>query len=171
MNGPAELSNLVLTRRLADGTIEWIPLGIPQRIPTASGEAYALIDRANYEAPQKLVAQRQGDDLLVEVSSTEVLVLGGFFAMPGAAFYPTPDIAGGAGPFSGPKLHPESPLLEGYPAGEQLVWSAEPAPIDEPGAVVDPGSSAGSPLLWGGLAAGALGVAAIAGGGGGGARE
>ncbi len=174
MNSQAELSNLVLTRRLADGTVEWIPLAVPQRVSADPGAAYALIDRANYEAPQAMVAERQGDDLVIEVDSAEVLVLNGFFATPAVTFYPSPDVAGGAGPFSGSPLSAESPVLAGSPEGEQVVWSAEQGDghnQDDGGARVvgnNPSGGGGSPALWGGLAAGGLllGLAAAGGGGG-----
>jgi hypothetical protein len=168
MSTQAEQPSLVLTRRLADGAIEWIPLDSPQHIPVTPGAAYALIDRADYEAPQTLVAQRQGEDLVIEVGETEVLLLDGFFAALGVAFYPTTDIAGGAGPFSGSPLTPDSPMLAGRPEAEQVVWSAEPADGDPP---VDVGERSGasgvSPMLWGGAALVGLGLAAAGGGGGG----
>ena len=76
MSSQADQLSLVLIRRLTDGTNEWIDLDVPQRVPAAPGAAYALIDRTNYEAPQTLVVARQGEDLIVEVSDTQVLVLG-----------------------------------------------------------------------------------------------
>ena len=174
MSSPA-LQPLVLTRRLADGTVEWIPLEVPHRLAAEPGAAYALIDRAVYEAPATLVVRRQGEDLVLEVEGSEVVVLGGFFAVADVAFFPTTDIAGGAGPFAGTPLTPDSPLLAGYPEGQQVVWSAEDdriARVDEPDPITpdseDGGRSGSSPLLWGGLAAAGLGLAAAAGGGGGG---
>ena len=174
MSEQAELSNLVLTRRLADGTVEWIPLKVPQHLAVDPGAAYALIDRTDYEAPQALVAERQGDDLVLEVNATQVLVLDGFFAATAAAFYPTPDVAGGAGPFSGSSVTAESPVLAGFPAGEEVVWSAEPshgneqAAVAAPAAASNPAGSGGSGLLWGGLAVGGLVLGGLALGGGGG---
>jgi len=168
MSSQAEQPSFVLTRRLADGAIEWIPLDSPQHIPVTPGAAYALIDRADYEAPQTLVAQRQGEDLVIEVGETEVLLLDGFFAALGVAFYPTTDIAGGAGPFSGPPLTPDSPMLAGRPEAEQVVWSAEEGDGDPPGDVGErSGDSGVSPMLWGGAALVGLGLAAAGGGGGG----
>ncbi|MFU8815219.1 MAG: hypothetical protein ACNA7W_07730, partial [Pseudomonadales bacterium] len=150
----------VLTRRLADGTVEWIPLEIPHRVVVGPGEHYTLLDRANYEAPQMLMAQRQGEDLIVEVSDTEVLVLEGFFATRNVAFHPTTDVAGGAGAFGNPPIDPESPVLSGSPDGEQVVWTSKTEDSDAQVARSDPGAggaqnggAAGSALLWGGLAA------------------
>lgn len=166
MNHPDSQLNLVLTRRLADGTIEWIPLPAPERIATEPGAGYALIDRADYGPPERLKALRQGNDLVVEVAARQVLVLEDFFDTAAAAFFPTPDIAGGAGPFSGPPVTPEA---------TGLVWSAVDAPGNtvtatvtdpSPAAADDDGGS--NALLWGGLAAGGLGLALAAGGGGGG---
>ncbi len=173
----AAAPSYVLIRRLADGTVEWIPLeaGL-QRVPVAPNAAYTLVDRADYEAPQALVVQRLGEDLVVKVQGTEVLVLNGFFANVDVAFYPTTNVAGGAGPFTGSPLTPESPVLSGSAAGEQVVWSArngdlhgnETGATDEKtGAAAEVGGGS-SPLLWVGLAAGGLGLAAAAGGGGGG---
>ncbi len=168
MSSQAEQPSFVLTRRLADGAIEWIPLESPQHISVTPGSAYALIDRKDYEAPQTLVAQRQGEDLVIEVSETEVLSLVGFFAAVGVAFYPTTDIAGGAGPFSGSPLTPDSPMLVGRPEAEQVVWSAEEGDGDPPGDVGERiGDSGVSPMLWGGAALVGLGLAAAGGGGGG----
>ena len=168
MSSQVEQTSFVLTRRLADGVIEWIPLDSPQQIRVAPGAAYALIDRTDYEAPQTLVAQRRADDLVIEVGETEVLLLDGFFAAPGVAFYPTTDIAGGAGPFSGSPVTPDSPMLAGRPEAEQVVWSAEPGDGDTPGDVGErSGASSVSPMLWGGAALVGLGLAAAGGGGGG----
>ena len=175
----AAAPSYVLIRRLADGTVEWIPLeaGL-QRVPVAPNAAYTLVDRADYEAPQALVVQRLGEDLVVEVQGNEVVVLRGFFANADVAFYPTTNIAGGAGPFSGSPLTAASPELASSPAGEHVIWSAggdyaggAVAPV---GAQASAGTGAagaaagggGSPLLWVGLAAGGLGLAAAAGGGG-----
>jgi methionine-rich copper-binding protein CopC/uncharacterized OB-fold protein len=174
MSTANELPNLVLTRRLADGTIEWIPLNVPQHVAADPGAAYSLIDRADYDAPDALVARRAGDNLIVEVGEREVLVLDGFFVAPAVAFYPTPDVAGGAGPFSGAPITAESLVLAGSPDGSGIVWSAEPVEAEVAAAAVT-ASAAGSgtagggasPLVWGGLAAGGLGLLAVAGGGGG----
>ncbi|MFU8814966.1 MAG: Ig-like domain-containing protein [Pseudomonadales bacterium] len=157
--------SFVLTRRL-DGGVEWLPLEIPHRVAAVAGADYALIDRADYEAPQTLVARRQGDDLVVEAQGSEVLVLDGFFATRDVTFHPTTDIAGGAGPFSGSPLTPDSPVLAESPAGERVVWSAEPH-AGEPVVQAAASGQGGSALLWGGLAAGGLGLALAAGGGGG----
>src|SRR5262245_60192774 len=124
MSSPAERPSFVLVRRIADGSAEWIPLEMaPQHVPATREAAYTLIERPNYEAPQ-LQAERVGQDLVIEVDGNRVLVLDGFFATAGVTFYPTTDIAGGAGPFSGSPLTPSSPALAGFPAGEQVVWSA-----------------------------------------------
>ncbi len=174
MSSPAGPSDFVMTRRLADGTVEWIPLKASQHVAAEPGEQYALIDRSNYEAPQTLVAERQGEDLVVQVKGATVLVLDGFFATEDVAFHPTPDIAGGAGPFSGASLTPDSPVLAGSPAGEQVVWSAEGAQVGEAAQQAQASSEQGgehgsstSPLLWGGIALGGVGLLAAAGGGGG----
>jgi len=168
MSSEAEGPSLILIQRLADGGLEWIPLEIlPHRVPAAPEAAYALIDRADaYEAPETLVAQRLGEDLIIEVHGTEVLVLDGFFATVDVAFYPTTDIAGGAGAFSGSPLTADSPVLAGFPAGEQVVWSAGSGDRDGEVTAGEIGDSP-SPMLWVGLAAGGLGLAALAGGGGG----
>ena len=121
MNSPSEL-NLVLTRRLADGTIEWIPLEDTDRLAVDPDAAYALIDRSNYEAPDSLVVQKQGDDLLLQVEGADVLTLEGFFTVSGAAFHPTTDIASGAGPFSSAPLTAESPVLSEGADGTQIVF-------------------------------------------------
>jgi 6-phosphogluconolactonase (cycloisomerase 2 family) len=165
---PAQFS-LVLIRRLADGTDEWIDLEIPQRMPATPGANYALIDRgAGYEAPQTLMAQRQGENLVIEVSETEVLTLDGFFAAPDAAFYPTTDIASGAGPFSGSLITPNTPILASS-AGAQVVWAAQPVgPVETIDSYEQSEGSGNSAMLLGGLAAGGLGLALLGGGGGGG---
>ena len=168
MSIQAEQLSLVLTRRLADGTIEWIPLESPQHVPAAPESAYALIDRGSYQAPETLTTQRKGDDLIVEVQGAEVLVVGGFFATADAAFYPTPDIVGGSGPFSGTPLTPDSPMLAGTPEAEPEIWSAEPDDDYDPGDVDGVNGGGGvSPMVWVGGAAAGLGLAAAAGGGGG----
>ena len=127
MSSQAEQPSLVVTRRLANGAVEWIPLKVPQHMAAAPGADYTLIDRADYEAPQQMVAERQGNDLVVEVQGNQVLVLDGFFTAQDAAFYPTTDIAGGAGPFSGTPVTPDTPVVAGSPAGEHVVWEAEGA--------------------------------------------
>ena len=178
-------ASFVLIRRLADGTVEWVPLDMSaQSVPVVANAAYTLVDRADYEAPDALVAQRRGEDLVIEVQGNEVLVLRGFYTNADVTFYPTTNIAGGAGPFSGAPLTADSPVLAGSSAGEQVVWSAEPtggkavAEASEhggagsataaSGGAVAGGSGGSSPLLWVGVAAGGLGLAAVAGGGGGG---
>jgi hypothetical protein len=166
MSSEAVQPSFVLVRRV-DGTVEWIPLDVPHRASVAREADYTLIDRAEYEAPQTMVARRQDDDLVVEVQGTQVLVLEGFFVTQGATFYPTTDIAGGAGPFSGTSVTAESPVLADFPAGEQVVWSAEPAERAQVVRSTADGEG-GSALLWGGLAAAGLGLAVAAGGGGGG---
>ena len=96
MSSQSVQPSLVLIRRLADGKVEWVPLASPpQHVAVAPDAAYTLVDRADYEAPQTLVAQRRGDDLVVEVQGTEALVLDGFFTTAEVAFYPTTNIAGG----------------------------------------------------------------------------
>ena len=96
MSSPAEQQSFILIRRLPDGRIEWVPLEAPpQHVPAAPDTAFTLIDRANYEAPQTLVAERLGEDLVVKVHGTEVLVLNGFFAATDVTFYPTTNIGSG----------------------------------------------------------------------------
>jgi Cadherin domain len=166
MSSPAEQPSLILIRRLADGGVEWIPLRIPpQQVPATAEAAYTLIDRANYEAPQTLVVQRAGGDLVVQVQGTQVLVLEGFFTTANVAFYPTTSIASGAGPFSGAPLTPDSPVSAAS-TGEQVVWSAHTD--DKTTADHDGGSS---PMVWVGVAAGGVGLLALgaSGGSGGGA--
>ena len=176
MNSPAEQQSFILIRRLADGRIEWVPLEAPQHVPAAPETAFTLIDRANYEAPQTLVAERLGEDLVVKVHGTEVLVLNGFFAAADVTFYPTTNIGSGAGPFSGSPLTPESAVPGAAVAGEQVASSANDdgegtgSGEEETGS----GSQAGggsSPLLWVGLGVGGLGLALLAGGGGGSGGE
>ena len=173
MSSQAEQPSLILTRRLADGTIEWIPLEIPARVAATPEAAYALIDRADYEAPETMVVQRQGADLVVEVQGVEALVLDGFFTVADVAFYSTPDIAGGAGPFSGSPLTPDSPVPVVPVAVEQVASAADDGDGDEEEAEPVDASSAGgtSPRVWVGVGAGALGLAALAGGGGGGSSS
>jgi hypothetical protein len=68
MSTEAAPSSLILVRLSADGTVKWIPLESPeQHVTVAADDAYTLIDRANYEAPQTLVVERVGKDLVVEV--------------------------------------------------------------------------------------------------------
>src|SRR6478735_5056553 len=123
MSSPAVQPNLVLIRRLADGKVEWIPLGnAPSHVPVAPDAAYTVVDRAHYEAPQTLLVHRQGDDLVVEVEGTDALVLDGFFTAAHVAFYPTTNIASGAGPFTGSPLTADSSVPAAAPAGEQEVW-------------------------------------------------
>jgi methionine-rich copper-binding protein CopC len=176
MSSEAVQSSLVLVRRLADGRVEWVPLVSPsQHVAVVPDASYTLIDRANYEAPKALQAEREGEDLVVDVEGSRALVLDGFFTNEHAAFYPTTNIASGAGPFSGPSLTADSLAVADYSTGELVLWSAEqsaPTEVEEAG-IVPAAASAGSqgggssPLLWAGLAAGALGLAALAGGGGG----
>ena len=72
MSSQAVQANLILIRRLADGTVEWIPIqNPPQHVPVAPDSAYTVVDRADYEAPQALVPQRQGDDLVIEVQGND----------------------------------------------------------------------------------------------------
>ncbi len=167
MSNQAEQLSLVLTRRLPDGSIEWIPLEDALRVPAAPKAAYALIDRADYQAPETLVTQRKGEDLIVEVQGAEVLVVSGFFATADVAFYPTPDIVGGSGPFSGTPLTADSPMLAGTPSAEPGIWSAQPDDGYATGVIEGTSGSGVSPMAWVGGAAGALGLAAAAGGGGG----
>src|SRR5262245_4903796 len=176
MSSEAGESSLVLLRRLADGRVEWIPLeSLSQHVAVVPDASYTLIDRANYEAPKTLQAEREGEDLVVEVEGNRALVLDGFFTNEHAAFYPTTNIASGAGPFSGAPLTADSLAVADYSTGELVLWSAvrnEPTEPDEATAVpvvASAGSEGGgsSPLLWGGLAVGVLGLAALAGGGGG----
>src|SRR3954451_2328508 len=125
MDSRAAASNLVLIRRSADGRVEWVPLETAaQHVAAVPAAAYTLIDRANYEAPQALVAERRGDDLVVVVAGAEALVLDGFFAAADVSFYPTTNIASGAGPFSGTPVTGDSPVVADYSTGELVVWSA-----------------------------------------------
>ncbi len=175
MTSQAAQPSLILVRRLPNGAVEWIPLETGRHITAAAGAAYTVIDRADYEAPQTLVVEHQDTSLVVEVQGQEVLTLDGFFATEDVTFYPTTNIAGGAGPFSGSALTPDSPLLADSPAGEHVVWAAEGAPAAgtaESGAAAQSTAQAGaahggSALLWGGLALGGVGLLAAAGGGGG----
>ncbi len=174
MSSPAEQQSFILIRRLPDGRIEWVPLEAPpQRVPAAPDTAFTLIDRANYEAPQTLVAERLGEDLVVKVHGTEVLVLNGFFAAADVAFYPTTNIGSGAGPFSGSPLTAESAVPEAAVAGAQVASSAANDDAEGTGsgeAETGSGAQAGggsSPMLWVGLGVGGLGLALLAGGGGG----
>ena len=67
MNSQAVQANLILIRRLADGTVEWIPIQTPpQHMPAAPDSAYTVVDRAGYEAPQTLVPERRGEDLVIK---------------------------------------------------------------------------------------------------------
>jgi hypothetical protein len=175
MSSPTEQPKLVLIERLPNGKVKWIPLEFlpPLHVPVASDVAYTLVDRSDYEAPTTLETQRRDGDLVVNVDGTEVLVLEGFFTTAAVAFYPTTNIAGGAGPFSGSPLTPESPMQASSPDVEQAVSSAasyggigEHDAISEKVGGGGPGSGS-SPLLWVGLGAGGLGLLALAGGGGG----
>lgn len=174
MSSSAVQPNVVLTRRLADGTIEWIPIEIPQHEPAARGAAYALIDRgAGFGAPQQLLAERQGDDLLVRVNGVDVLIVDGFFVTADVTFHPVPDVAGGAGPFSGVPVTPDTPFVAASATGAQIVWSAQPIADAPPTQSDVPEESSerggvGSPVLWGGIGLGVLALAAAGGGGGGG---
>ena len=173
MSSTTEPTTLVMTRRLADGTVEWVPLTIPHTHEASPQEAYALIDRADFEAPEDLQAQRQDNDLVVEVDGSVVLVIANFFATDGVAFYPTPDIAGGAGPFSGIGLNPSSPILAGATPSEQILWSTgsdEPEPEEVEVQAPTTEREGGSGMMIGGIGGGLalLGLAAGAGGGGGG---
>ncbi len=166
--------NLVLIRGLPDGKVEWIRLdGSIRHVSAAPNETYTLIDRAAYEAPKTLVAERVGENLVLEVEGAEAVVIDGFFSTAHVAFYPTTNIAGGAGPFSGAPLTADSPVLAGSTPAEQVLWSAEPMQSSneevEPAVQTTSSASGGgtSPMLWVGLGAGALGLAALAGGGGG----
>lgn len=161
--------NLVMIRRQKDGNVEWIPLDAPTRIEVVQEEDYALIDRGTYEAPASLVVKRDGADLTLEVENAEVLVLEGFFTAFGVAFFPTPDIARGAGPFSGAPLTPYI-AAEPNARGEEIIWTSR---ADEETLVVSApatgnGGPGGAAILIGGLAAGGLGLAVAGGGGGGG---
>jgi hypothetical protein len=112
-----------------------------------------------------LQAERVGDDLVVEAGGNDVLVLEGFYSEPGVSFYPTTDIAAGAGPFSGPTITATSPAVAGSAAGDQVVWTAS---AETAGAgTASAGGGGGAALGWVGAGAGLLGVAALAGGGGG----
>ena len=159
---PSQEQSFILVRRQPDGTIQWLPVEGQNRLPVENGESYTLIDRADYEAPDSLVAERQGVDLVLSTGGNRVLTLAGFFVAEAVAFHPTTDIASSAGPFTG------SPLTESSAAQENgVLFASEPAAGEA--APVGAGSSGGgvSPMLWGGLAAG-LGLAAAAAGGGGG---
>ena len=110
MNSLEVLTDIALTKQLSDGTIEWVPLRTAAQEEAASdGVSYTLIDRSNsYEAPQSLRLERRGEDLIVDSEGKELLIITDFFAAQGTTFYPAPDIASGAGPFSGPAITPET---------------------------------------------------------------
>ena len=171
MSSEAVQPSLILIRRLSDGKVEWIPIqNPPQHVPVAPDSAYTVVDRAGYEAPKTLVPQRQGDNLVIKVQGTDAVVLDGFFTAEHASFYPTTNLASGEGPFSGAALTADSTELAASAAAEPGVWSAghEEAGAATAGASTTGTGAGSSPLLWVGLAAGGLGLAALAGGGGGG---
>ncbi|MEQ8857879.1 MAG: cadherin domain-containing protein [Pseudomonadales bacterium] len=160
MNQPPQLPVLVLSIRPPNGRIREIPIATDPRVPATPETAYALIDVADGEAPESLAAHREGDDLVVEVQDVEVLVLEGFFSSAGVAFYPTTNIAGGVGLYSGTPLTPQSPGLSQSTDSDKVVWTTDRSDGDGDG---------GSGMLWGAAAVGGLAaVLAAAGGGGGG---
>src|SRR5262245_35263429 len=156
MSSEAGPSTLVLVKRSAGGKVEWIPLESPaQHVAVAADDSYTLIDRATYEAPQTLVVERVGKDLVVEVHGHEALVLDDFFMTPDAEFYPTTNMAGGAGPFSGTPLTVDALAVADYSTGKLVLWSANQT--DESKAVAAESTAVGgdteshggsSPLLW-----------------------
>jgi len=175
MNSQAVPSNLVLTRRSADGATELISIGVAHKEPALAGSAYTLIDRGvGFDAPSQLAAERQGADLVLLVNDALVLAIEGFFVTQDVIFYPAPDIIGGAGPFSGEGLTPESPVLAQSSGEVQTIWSAVPVASSEPPPETarkggdDDQDGGVSPLVWAGLGVGLLAAAAGGGGGGGG---
>ena len=167
MATPSQEKSFILVRRQTDGMIDWLPLEGRGRLPVENGESYTLIDRADYEAPDALVVERRGPDLVLSTGGTQVFVLAGFFAAEAVVFHPTTDIASGAGPFAGEALTAMSPV-----GADGVLFSAEITSTEaaEAAAVASASSGGGggiSPMVWGGLAAG-LGLAAVAAGGGGG---
>ena len=176
MNSPAVLNDIALTKQLSDGTIEWVPLkGAAQQEPASAGVSYTLIDRSrSYEAPQSLRLERRDDDLVVGSEGKELLIITDFFAAEGTSFFPEPDIASGAGPFSGPAITPETETERDSSGGPLLVWSSDSDVSDEGAgqevaSVVKEGGV--SPWVWVGGGLALLGAAAAAGGGGGGGGD
>jgi hypothetical protein len=175
MNSQAARPDFVLTRRLADGATELIPIGVAHEESALAGAAYSLIDRnIGFDSPAQLVAQRQGTDLILLIDGAQVLVIDEFFSTEDVIFYPSPDIIGGAGPFSGERLTPETPALAPSSGEVQTLWSAEPMVsaerVTETGRNPDDDDDQDggiSPLVWVGLGVGVLGAAAGGGGGGG----
>ena len=176
MNSPAVLNDIALTKQLPDGTIEWVTLqGVAQQEPASAGVSYTLIDRGrSYQAPESLSLERRGEDLVVESEGTEVLIITGFFASQGTNFFPQPDIASGAGPFSGPAITPDSETVRESSDGALIVWSSE-SDVGEERAeqetAINVKEGGVSPLVWIGGGLGLLGLAAAAGGGGGGGGD
>ena len=176
MNSPAVLKDIALTKQLSDGTIQWVPLKGPAQQETASaGVSYTLIDRSNsYEAPQSLRLERRDEDLIVSSEGAELLIITDFFAAEGVSFYPEPDIASGAGPFSGPAITPDTETVRESSDGPLIVWSDDSDARDgraEQEATPTVKEGGVSPWLWVGGGLGLLGIAAAAGGGGGGGGD
>ena len=176
MNSPAVLNDIALTKQLPDGTIEWVTLqAVGQKEPASAGVSYTLIDRSrSYEAPQSLRLERRGEDLVVDSEGSELLVITGFFAAVGTSFFPEPDIASGAGPFSGPAITPDTETVRDSSGGPLIVWGGESDANDqraeqEAASLVE--ESGVSPWVWVGAGLGLLGIAAAAGGGGGGGGD
>ncbi len=177
MNSPAVLNDIALTKQLSDGTIQWVPLrAAAQQEAASDGVSYTLIDRArSYEAPQSLRLERRGEDLIVDSEGTELLIITDFFAAEGTRFFPEPDIASGAGPFSGPAITPDTEAVRESSDGPLIVWAGESGVSDEAAeqsaatTVVKEGGI--SPWVWVGGGLGVLGIAAAAGGGGGGGSD
>jgi len=175
MNSPAVLSDIALTKQLSDGTIEWVPLkGVAQQEPASDGVSYTLIDRSrSYEAPQSLRLERRGDDLIVGSEGKELLIISDFFASQGTTFYPQPDIASGAGPFSGPTITPDTESVRESSDGPLIVWAGDGG--SDEGAATEAASTVKeggvSPWVWVGGGLALLGIAGAAGGGGGGGDD
>ncbi len=176
MNSPAVFNDIALTKQLADGTIEWVTLqNVAQLEPAVAGVSYTLIDRGrSYEAPQSLRLERRGDNLIVRSEGAELLIVTDFFAVEGTSFYPQPDVASGAGPFSGPEITPDTESVRESSDGPLIVWlggsdaSGERAE-QEAATVVREGGI--SPWVWVGGGLALLGIAGAAGGGGGGGGD
>jgi len=176
MNSPAVLNDIALTKQLSDGTIEWVPLkAAAQQEAASAGVSYTLIDRGrSYEAPQSLRLERRGEDLVVESEGAELLIITDFFAAEGTRFYPEPDIASGAGPFSGPAITPETETVAESEGGPLIVWTGASDANDEAAgqeAATSVKEGGISPWVWVGAGLGLLGLAGAAGGGGGGGGD
>ena len=176
MNSPAVFNDIALTKQLADGSIEWVTLqNVAQLEPAIAGVSYTLIDRGrSYEAPQSLRLERRGDNLIVSSEGAELLIISDFFAVEGTSFYPQPDIASGAGPFSGPEITAATESVRDSIDGPLIVWDngadASGEPVEQEAATVVKAGGI-SPWVWVGGGLALLGIAGAAGGGGGGGSD